>query len=162
MKLSTHYFSVMAMAMVFLLVARAAVATLPANVTPRLRNAPHNQTRTNTATKPPKWERLPVVERVYGHVDVRSHVRQLEERMPRYQTGVAPDPSHRVPYRNHPYERHGRKLQNVTDLFAPIRIHFETLALDERRNLVADNAAKIDCTCCCWVGNVVVSMVASS
>jgi hypothetical protein len=107
--------------------------------------------------------RVSVVERIYGSQStVRQAIRTLEERMVRYQTGIAPDVSHIVPYINHPYERnneqqqqrHRRMQTNTTtdDRFAPIRMHFETIALDQRRDLAPDNAAKIQCTLCACVG----------
>lgn len=104
------------------------------------------------------WERLPVVERVYGehNTDVRTNIRRVEEAMTRYQTGVPPDPAHEVPYEKHPYdEKNRRRLQqtgNVTEIdgssrFQPIRMHFETVALNQMREQATENAAKIECKC---------------
>lgn len=104
-------------------------------------------------------ERIPLVRRLYGpeNAEVRRNVAALEERMERYQTGIAPDPNHIVPYENHPYDKRNRLLrsnstsstqyggystQNKTNLFQHIRIHFETQALDSIRT--DSNAAKID------------------
>jgi hypothetical protein len=98
------------------------------------------------------WEQLPVVERVYGAANtaVRKNIRSVEERMPRYQTGQAPDPSHVVPYHHHPYDKATRRLQqegkNTTSRFAPIRMHFETVALDQMSTQDPANAEKIACT----------------
>ena len=125
--------------------------------------------RTRGSASTSTWERMPVVRRLYGEENshVRRNVAELEERMERYQTGLLMDPNHIVPYDNHPYTnqlplepyrqrridddddpRNRRRLDEetvVTDLFQPMRIHFETKALDDMRN--DENAAKIDCTC---------------
>jgi hypothetical protein len=98
-------------------------------------------------------QRQHVIRRVYGpeNASVRKHVRLLEEKSERSQTGFLGDPNHIVPYENHPYER--RRLQdNATEPtntaeatptnYKPMRIRFETAALDSRRD--SDNAAKID------------------
>lgn len=99
-------------------------------------------------------ERMHIVRRLYGeeNAHVRQNVHDLEERQYRYQTGLAPDPDFRVPYNNHPYERtHGhRGLQQESDsgLFEPMRIHFETVALDSLRDSANTGGVndKIDCT----------------
>lgn len=61
------------------------------------------------------WERIHVIRRVYGEDNraVRAEMRRIEERIPRYQTGIPGDLNHVVPYENHPYERSRwrRKLQ---------------------------------------------------
>lgn len=108
------------------------------------------------------WESMHVVRRLYGpeNANVRQEIAQIEERMERYQTGVAPDPDHIVPYDNHPLDRRNRNRRalqqtnnnnNATtqqnnnddnDNFKPIRIVFQTQALDEIRD--STNAAKID------------------
>eukprot|EP00977_Amphora_coffeiformis_P009120 scaffold2069_cov187-Amphora_coffeaeformis.AAC.37 len=116
-----------------------------------------------------EWERLSVVQRVYGqhNTAVRKNIRNIQESMVRYQTGVAPDPSHEVPYENHPYDKKkkNRQLQteNVTEIsndkssrFQPIRMHFETVALDQQRDREADNAAKIE-----WYVNEVLPRTAN-
>jgi hypothetical protein len=95
----------------------------------------------------------------------RSEIRQLEERMYKFQTGYNADPDHIVPYENHPYDddvrrRRRRGLQEdenpkngnnnksssnsttATTAFAPMRISFYTKALDDIRD--ETNAAKID------------------
>jgi hypothetical protein len=103
-------------------------------------------------------KRRSVIRRQYGPENgaVRKEVRLLEERSQRSQTGFLGDPSHEVPYENHPYDKNRRRnLQsdNVTatdsstggggaDAYRPLRIRFETQALDDLRT--ADNAAKID------------------
>lgn len=123
-----------------------------------------------------------VIRRLYGPENgaVRKHVRLLEEQSYRSQTGFLGDPSHKVPYENHPYdpesptfvgrrkmkesdqqrqEGEDRNLQDaeyVTDpngdgtatttttsnLYKPLRIKFETQALDDLRS--EETAAKID------------------
>jgi len=90
-----------------------------------------------------EWERMHVIRRLYGeqNANVRREVSKLEERMERYRTGLPGDPSHKVQYENHPYDketrRNRRKLQDgdastatTTDLFEPMRIKFFTEALD--------------------------------
>lgn len=101
------------------------------------------------------------MERLYGahNAEVRKNIREVENRMHRYQTGLAPDPSHIVPYKNHPFEvmkekmknNNNRNLQttdinnNSTSRFQPIRMHFEVDALNRRREVEPQNAAKISC-----------------
>jgi hypothetical protein len=118
-----------------------------------------------------EFKRQSVIRRLYGseNGEVRKHVRLLEEENERSRTGFMGDPYHEVPYENHPYQktydrrRHERQrhLQDTefaegvintdgvtttttggTDLFKPLRIRFETQALDDTRD--AQNAAKID------------------
>ena len=97
-------------------------------------------------------QRMPVLRRLYGPETARRHIAMIEERMPRYRTGLG-DPDHIVPYENHPYDKTRRQLQsNETDdtaatlstdsIFEPIRIQFFTYALEEIRN--STNSAKID------------------
>lgn len=115
------------------------------------------------------YKRQSVIRRLYGEENgpVRKHVRLLEERSQRSQTGFLGDPDHRVPYENHPYDpesptfvgRRRRKLEDnggsggdgsdyttddptVTDLYKPLRIKFQTEALDSLRS--EETAAKID------------------
>jgi hypothetical protein len=92
---------------------------------------------------------------VYGadNAVVRQNIRAVEAHMPRYQTGQAPDPSHVVPYHNHPYDKTTRRRvqqqqegKNATSRFSPIRMHFETVALDQMSTQNPANAAKIACT----------------
>jgi hypothetical protein len=93
----------------------------------------------------------------------------LEEKPQRSQTGFLGDANHKVPYENHPYDldnpdsipnRRQRQRQledggtataaavedvgtvDARDVYKPLRIHFETQALDDTRS--AENAAKID------------------
>lgn len=83
---------------------------------------------------------------------LRKTLREIEERSQRTQTGFHADPEHRVPYQNHPFEQpaavtddddsNNRNLQETADLFQPMRIRFETKALDDMRDTT--NAAKID------------------
>ena len=103
--------------------------------------------------------------------EVRKHIRMIEERLERSRTGFLGDPNHEIPYENHPYQKtydqrrreRERILQDETefvntveqgivntntagiggeDLYKPMRIRFETQALDDTRD--AENAAKID------------------
>ena len=104
--------------------------------------------------------------------EVRKHVRLLEEKSERSRTGFLSDPDHEVPYENHPYQKtydkrrleRQRRLQDTEfvsgtididgvttttvdestsgGLYKPLRIKFETQALDDTRD--ASNAAKID------------------
>ncbi|CAJ1959126.1 unnamed protein product [Cylindrotheca closterium] len=93
-----------------------------------------------------------VIRRLYGpeNAHVRKARRELEERPERSRTGKLGDPNHRVPYENHPYdpETKRRKLEQEVETitlegnFRPMRIRFDTQALDDRRT--AENAAKID------------------
>jgi leishmanolysin len=90
-----------------------------------------------------------IIRRLYGEENalVRKAISELEERMERYQTGFNVDPNHRVDYKHHPYDPEvRRRLQNnnatADSLFKPIRIKFETKALDDIRD--SSNAAKID------------------
>jgi len=109
-----------------------------------------------------KWERMHIVRRLYGpeNAGVRSEISRLEERIPRYQTGIA-DPSHVVPYDNHPYDpetRRQRLLQGNSSLldgsvFKPIRMYFYTQALDDIRD--DSNAAKLD-----WFKSVILPKTA--
>ncbi|KAL3789701.1 hypothetical protein ACHAWO_001049 [Cyclotella atomus] len=95
-----------------------------------------------------------------------SHIRRtmedLENEMPYYQTGVRGDPEFRVSYKNHPFDRlrvereaaaggdeQHRNLQDEsettteqTNPFKPIRIHFDTSALDAERT--SSNGQKVD------------------
>jgi len=68
--------------------------------------------------------------------------------MYRYQTGLAPDPKFKVPYENHPYDpkqrRHAQESNegaDTNDPFRPMRIHFDTSALDSMED--SSNADKI-------------------
>jgi hypothetical protein len=69
----------------------------------------------------------------------------VEERTPHFRTGLG---THHVDYGNsrHPLDTkeqgNRRDVQGQSNVFKPLRIHFETLALDNERN--ADNAGKID------------------
>uniref|UniRef100_A0A7S2Y7Z5 Leishmanolysin-like peptidase n=1 Tax=Entomoneis paludosa TaxID=265537 RepID=A0A7S2Y7Z5_9STRA len=99
---------------------------------------------------PDTWERMHVVRRLYGeeNAKARSNIRELEERMYRYQTGLAPDPEFKVQYNDHPYDTKAhRRTQgnsensNANGRFEPIRMHFETKALDDMAD--STNEAKI-------------------
>ena len=107
-------------------------------------------------------ERMHIVRRLYGEENalVRREISKLEERIPRYQTGLPPS-DHIVPYENHPFDPdYRRSLQesNSTttakaDNFKPIRIVFQTQALDSIRD--TSNAAKID-----WIKREILPSVA--
>jgi hypothetical protein len=94
-----------------------------------------------------EWKRQHINRRLHGNPSVRQAIFDVEDRMERSRTGVNGDPNHKVPYENHPYDKtNRRKLQNtnttVVDPFQPMRIVFETKALDAIRD--SSNAAKID------------------
>ena len=91
--------------------------------------------------------RQSVIRRLYGpdNAHVRKNVRLLEEKPERSRTGFLGDPNHKVPYVNHPYDKsNNRDLQaaSLNGNFQPMRIHFETGALDDRRD--QNNGFKID------------------
>jgi hypothetical protein len=107
------------------------------------------------------WKREHILHRIHGNPDLRQAISDVEDRMERSRTGVNGDPEHIVPYENHPYDKTGRsnrrRLQDDTTtatnettttadatatLFKPMRIVFETQALDNIRD--GSNAAKID------------------
>jgi hypothetical protein len=110
-------------------------------------------------SSPSNPRRYDVIREHRNNGEVRKQVRLVEERSQRSQTGFLGDPNHVVPYENHPYDRSNkrRSLQaedNSTatygdgttsggaDAYRPLRIRFETQALDDMRT--SDNAAKID------------------
>jgi len=99
-----------------------------------------------------EWERMHVIRRLHGeeNSEVRKNIREVENRMYRYQTGLAPDPKFKVPYENHPYDpkqrRHAQESNegaDTNDPFRPMRIHFDTSALDSMED--SSNADKIRC-----------------
>ena len=81
---------------------------------------------------------------------ILRELREIEERTQRSQTGFNADPNHAVPYENHPWEQDRNLQQNEGSQgeqvaganFKPMRIRFETKALDDMRD--SNNAAKID------------------
>ena len=86
---------------------------------------------------------------------IRAALREIEERQQRSQTGFHADPEHWLSYQNHPFDKSDsgnkdsdsshRNLQEVTDnggIFRPMRIRFETGALDSLRD--DTNFQKID------------------
>lgn len=91
-----------------------------------------------------------IIRHIYGDHNalVRKEIAAIEERIPRYTTGLPEDPSHIVSYNNHPFDPEVRRRMqstNITDTqsnFQPIRMAVETKALDDVRD--ASNAAKID------------------
>ena len=102
-----------------------------------------------------------VIRRLYGNnnVLVRNEIYKLEERMTRYQTGFNADRNHSVPYENHPFDPAlRRRIQSTNSTggatFKPLRIHFESKALDDIRN--SSNAAQID-----WFKNEILPLAAS-
>ena len=95
------------------------------------------------------WKREHIIRRLYGEENalVRKEIRALEDRIPRYRTGIPEDPDHIVEYKNHPFDPEvRRRLQETNSTgsssFQPMRIVFETKALDDIRD--SSNAAKID------------------
>jgi len=104
-----------------------------------------------------EWKREHIINRINRNSDVRQAVADMEERLERYRTGINPDPTHIVPYENHPYDKTNRRLQdgtNTTDSrFKPMRIIFETGALDDIRT--SENTEKID-----WIKNEVLPRTA--
>jgi Leishmanolysin len=116
--------------------------------------------QSNLRTTQQKHQRQHIVRRLYGEENalVRKEIRMLEERMTRYQTGFNADPNHIVPYEDHPYDPAVRRKLGSTnsteDKFKPMRVHFETKALDDIRN--SSNAAKID-----WIKNEILPRTAN-
>lgn len=106
-----------------------------------------------------------IIRRLYGkeNANVRQEISRLEERIPRYQTGLPADIDHNIPYESHPLDpvvRSRRQLQDTNettlsdgDNFKPLRIVFYTKALDDIRD--SSNAAKID-----WFKNEVLPKAA--
>ena len=93
---------------------------------------------------PRKGQRQHVIHRIYGpgNAMTRKNIAQVEERMERSRTGLN-NPEHVIQYENHPYDKTRRKLQTTQDSsFEPIRIYFETQAIDSLRD--GSTAAKID------------------
>lgn len=118
--------------------------------------AEHSNLRTSSQHQP----RQHVVRRLYGEENalVRKEMSRLEERMTRYHTGFNADPDHVVPYENHPFNPDVRRRLESTNstegaTFKPMRIHFETKALDDIRD--SSNAAKID-----WFKNEILPVTA--
>jgi len=95
----------------------------------------------------PSKKRQHVIRRVYGpeNAKARKHVAELEERMERYQTG-SNNENHQLRYNNHPLDKstsnRGLQAEVTDDLYQPVRINFETSALDAQRNSL--NGAQID------------------
>lgn len=111
-------------------------------------------------------QRMHVIERVHGihAAAVRDEIDRIENRMPRYQTGIPPV-EHIVPYDSHPYDEKHRTLQtnnntsssNATasdSKFKPIRISFYTGALDNAKT--SQNSAKIE-----WIKTVILPKAAA-
>jgi hypothetical protein len=92
----------------------------------------------------PTQARQHVIRRIYGpeNAKARRNVAELEQRGKRFQTGFRGDPSHFIEYENHPYDK-ARKLQEDSEsLYEPIRICFDTAALESQRS--SENAARVD------------------
>jgi Leishmanolysin len=130
----------------------------------------------STGKADPLFGQVHIMRRLYGEENaaVRSEISMIEERIPRYQTGIPADSNHIVSYDNHPFERlqRARNLQDdttnatisnttTTDTtsstgesgFRNMRISFYTKALDDIRD--SSNAAKID-----WYKNVILPIAA--
>jgi Leishmanolysin len=99
-----------------------------------------------------KEGRKHIIHRIYGpdNALTRKHIRDVEERMERSKSGIS-NPNHKLNYENHPYESRNQIQRSIqssesshssSSSFKPIRIHFETGALDNMRD--SSNAAKID------------------
>ena len=83
------------------------------------------RTSSTTEQQPQKkqqYKRQSVIRRLYGpeNGDVRKHVRLLEEKATRSQTGFLGDPNHFVEYKNHPYDKNsptyvGRKRRELQE-----------------------------------------------
>ena len=122
----------------------------------------HYSTRATTTTA-----RRHPIHRIYNdNSHIRRRVEELENSLPYFQTGIRGDPNHKLQYTNHPFDRmrKERELQELDDEenenndynnnnndeefiqeddpFQPIRIHFDTSALDSE--LTNDNGAQID------------------
>eukprot|EP00547_Thalassionema_nitzschioides_P005367 CAMPEP_0194199872 /NCGR_PEP_ID=MMETSP0156-20130528/720_1 /TAXON_ID=33649 /ORGANISM="Thalassionema nitzschioides, Strain L26-B" /LENGTH=560 /DNA_ID=CAMNT_0038924817 /DNA_START=59 /DNA_END=1738 /DNA_ORIENTATION=+ len=116
-------------------------------VAPAMKNSKSNS-KVHTVRGSPREkasERQHVIKRVYGpnNAITRKNIAEVEERMERYRTGLNKH-NHELEYETHPFDktRKNRELKETDDIFQPIRIKFETMALDSQRNL--DNAAQID------------------
>lgn len=92
-------------------------------------------------------ERQHVIRKVYGpeNAVARKNIAMIEERMERFRTGLNKD-NHELEYEDHPFDKTNRNRKLVQtetkDIFKPIRIQFETAALDMQRN--SANSAQID------------------
>ena len=102
-------------------------------------------------------ERMHIVRRLYGeHAStLRDNVDEVLSRMPRFQTGLPADPNHRIEYEAHPFDPEHRHLQSnaTSSLFRPMRIRFETSALDAMTD--DTNRAKI-----AWYKSVILPQTA--
>ena len=112
---------------------------------PNLRSSGSKQGTENGAPK----SREHIVRRLYGedNASVRKEIRALEERIPRYRTGIPEDSDHIISYNNHPFDPSVRRRLQETNstgssAFQSMRIVFETKALDDIRD--SSNAARID------------------
>lgn len=73
---------------------------------------------------------------------IRRNLEKIEGKSQRALTGLNADPNFMVTYDSHPFEKK-RNLQGESlDKFKPMRIRFETGALDDMRD--STNAMKID------------------
>ena len=122
----------------------------------------HYSTRATTTTA-----RRHPIHRIYNdNSHIRRRVEELENSLPYFQTGIRGDPNHKLQYTNHPFDRmrkerelqelddeenenndynnnnNGEEFIQEDDPFQPIRIHFDTSALDSE--LTNDNGAQID------------------
>ena len=160
-------------ALIFIIWGAIITITTSSTTTPRgLRTSTTTEQQQNQ--KKSARKRQSVIRRLYGpeNGEVRKHVRLLEEKPTRSQTGFLGDPNHFLEYKNHPYDKNsptyvGRKQRELQDNatttntdcdysdlnancgqvvtedpYKPLRIKFHTQALDDRRT--SENAAKID------------------
>ena len=126
-----------------------------------------DSSRATTTTR-----RHPIHRIYHDNSHIRRRMEKLENSLPYFQTGIRGDPNHKLQYTNHPFDRmrkerelkdqNQRFLQELDDEenndnnnnnndeefrqeddpFQPIRIHFDTSALDSE--LTNDNGAQID------------------
>jgi len=73
--------------------------------------ANRNSLRSSAQEQRPRQQREHVIRRLYGEHsrNVRNELSKIEERIPRYSTGIPANPNHKVPYLNHPYDPETKK-----------------------------------------------------
>ena len=118
-----------------------------------------DSSRATTTTR-----RHPIHRIYHDNSHIRRRMEKLENSLPYFQTGIRGDPNHKLQYTNHPFDRmrkerelqelddeenndnnnnnNGEEFTQEDDPFQPIRIHFDTSALDSE--LTNDNGAQID------------------
>ena len=118
-----------------------------------------DSSRATTTTR-----RHPIHRIYHDNSHIRRRMEKLENSLPYFQTGIRGDPNHKLQYTNHPFDRmrkerelqelddeenndnnnnnNGEEFTQEDDPFQPIRIHFDTSALDSE--LTNDNGVQID------------------